>query len=172
MAASGKLIAKRQKLNAERLRQLLHYDPKTGIFTRRITRYGWPAGTRAGTRRPDGRYQIHVDGNAYLASHLAWLYMTGEWPDGLVDHRNLNKSDDRWENLRLATKAQNATNSRRNRLNTTGYKGVSRWRGKFRATIRVNTKQKHLGIFDDPISAWYAYRRAARRYHGKFARTE
>src|SRR5882757_1550497 len=95
------------------LRHLLHYDPLTGEWTwvnpnpraRNIC-----AGMRAGTVRFDGRRQISIEGKLYLGSRLAWFYMTGEWPEDEVDHKNRIKSDDRWENLRPATHSENMFN--------------------------------------------------------------
>lgn len=93
------------------LQHLLHYDPLTGEWTwvNPISRTQRP-GDRAGTTRPDGRRQISVDGDTYLASRLAWFYMTGEWPKNEIDHRNRIKGDDRWENLRDATHSENQFN--------------------------------------------------------------
>lgn len=98
-------------IDADYIRHLLHYDPLTGEWTwmnplSRTQRRG----DRAGTTRRDGRRQIRVDGNTYLASRLAWLYMTGVWPQNEIDHHNRIKGDDRWENLRDATHSQNMYN--------------------------------------------------------------
>ena len=103
---------------------------------------------------------------------MAWLYMTGRWPRGQVDHRDLDKGNDRWLNLRVATPGQNNANSRSRKTNTSGFKGVSyhiRVR-KYVAQIGHNGKIIYLGQFDDPAIAHQAYAEAARRLYGEFAR--
>jgi len=120
-----------------------------------------------------GRYrQIKIDGANYQASRLAVLWMTGQWPKRKydVDHRNLNKGDDRWSNLREATRSQNKANiPGRSRA---GLKGVTfnPVRGKYIAQITVNRRAVNLGRFDDPQSAHAAYVAAASKHFGQFAR--
>ncbi len=94
-------------------------------------------------------------------------------PDGLeVDHISGDGLDCRRENLRLATRAQNARNARRSRANTSGFKGVSWHAGgqKWQAMIWAGGKNKHLGHFTTPESAHQAYVEAADRLFGEFAR--
>ncbi len=98
--------------------------------------------------------------------------MTGEWPENEVDHEDLDKSNDRWANLRLATHAQNQTNSRPRRHNRAGLKGVSIAKGgRYQAKISVNGKTVHLGHFDTAVSAHSAYCEAARNQHPEFFRS-
>ena len=97
-------------VSAERLRELLHYDPETGIFRWRNWRTG-PAKETAG--RPSQRYlQIQVDGRRYQAHRLAILYVTGVWPPDVVDHIDGDGFNNRIANLRSATKSQNLHNRR------------------------------------------------------------
>lgn len=109
--------------------------------------------------------------------HRKFIYMHREIlnvPDGLNgDHVNGNSLDNREENLRLATSAQNAWNRDKYKNNTTGYKGVTwdKGRGKFRAQIRVHGKHIHLGWFDDPRGAAHGYDNGVRKYHGTFGCT-
>src|ERR1700674_1345685 len=105
---------------AERLRAVLLYDPETGVFTRRINRGKWKAGAQVGWLRPDGYIGIGLDYHEYLAHRLAWLYVTGEWPID-VDHENTCRSDNRWDNLREASRSQNMRNMKRTKANTSGY---------------------------------------------------
>lgn len=94
------------------LREQLSYDPETGQWTwlRPLLRSKMQPGDIAGRIMDSGRRQIRIAGAFYYASRLAWLYMTGEWPQHEVDHINRNRSDDRWCNLREATRSQNCYN--------------------------------------------------------------
>jgi hypothetical protein len=117
---------------------------------------------------------LSIDGRQYAAHRLAWLHMTGEWPPADIDHANGDPGDNRWNNLRAATRAQNISNGRKRSTNTSGFKGVS-WRSakeKWQAAITVNGLKRFLGYFDDPAEAHAAYVRAAEKYHGEFARSE
>jgi hypothetical protein len=81
------------KLTAARLRERLHYDPKTGVFTRRWSRKGFKAGSVSGGKLSDGHIGVTVDGRQYYAHRLAWLWMTGEWPDPETDHKDGDAPD-------------------------------------------------------------------------------
>lgn len=163
-------------LTHARLLELLHYDPETGIFTWRVNRYGCngacrvKAGDVAGTRAKDGRCRICIAGHSVRSHRLAWFYMTGEWPL-LIDHRNGDNSDDRWTNLRKATRSQNQFNVKRHVDNKSGVLGVYRYArsGKWLAHICVNYKRIHLGTFETREAAAEARRIAAIELHGVFA---
>ena len=173
--------AQSDNLSAERLRSFLSYNKETGIFVwkqrpeHEFTDRTWNtrfAGKRAGTLRPDGRIAIRLNCVGHLASRLAWLYVTGSWPTSEVDHRDCIKSNDRWDNLRLATTSQNGANTHKRRNNTSGYKGVTwaRRQKKWQAQIAVRGKHLYLGQFDSAKAAADAYATAASQYHGEFAR--
>lgn len=160
-------------LTAERLRQLLKYDPATGLFewlaptSRRVT-----IGAVAGSLTNRGYLVISVDGRRHGAHRLAFLYMTGSWPSGPLDHRDLDGLNNRWSNLRLASHSLNHANERRRRSNTSGFKSVI-WNsqaGKWQARLTLNYRQIHLGYFDDPKLAHNAYVAGARQHFGEFAR--
>jgi HNH endonuclease/AP2 domain len=156
-----------------RLRELLHYDPGTGEFRWRKSLSGRiRAGGIAGGRTNDGYWRITMDGRHYQAHQLAWFYMTGKWCPLVIDHRDGNPSNNRWSNLRRATRSQSNANRRLHRSNTCGLKGVSRRRGRWRARIYKNRRVHRLGDFSTPQAAHAAYAKAARRLHGEFARTE
>jgi hypothetical protein len=158
------------RLSAERLREVVKYAPETGLFHWRISQGGAGAGVQAGTSREDGYRIIRIDGMRYFAHRLAWLYVHGEHPTAEIDHKNGNPSDNRIANLRPCSRAENARNvpMRRNR---SGFKGVFRCRGKWKAQITVNGKKLHIGVFSTPQKAAEAYDEAARLHHGEFART-
>jgi hypothetical protein len=160
-------IAVRQKPppTAERLRELLFYDPKDGIFTRRIATGNAPAGAIAGCVKADGCRYIKIDGRSYGAGRLAVMFMTGELPVNEVDHWNLDKADDRFDNLRPATHSQNMANIRpRGKLRL---KGVVQLGDKFRAMIG----RRYIGTFPSAALASEAYKAAAVAAWGAFART-
>lgn len=156
-------------LTAARLREIVSFDPDTGKFvylTRTAARVR--AGDDAGwLNRTSGYRQISIDCRQYQAHRLAWLWMTGEWPGVEVDHRNGNRSDNCWSNLRLATHQGNAENRRRARRgSTSGLLGVRLVRsGRWNARICVNGRPMHLGTHDTPEAAHAAYVSAKRRLH-------
>lgn len=156
------------------VRQLLNYDPDTGIFTWRVKHSKKVvAGRVAGGFNVKGYIVIGIDGRCYYAHRLAWLYMTGNWPRQ-VDHDDNVKHHNWWSNLRLATHQQNVLNAKRADNNTSGFKGVS-WHkgaGRWSAQIYLNGKSKYLGLFDDPTEAHDAYLQAAYAAQPQFARSE
>lgn len=160
-------------ITAERLREVLHYDPLTGVFTwlERIS-IRIKVGDEAGWIQ-DGHRFIGIEGRDYPVARLAWLYMTGEWPPHFIDHKDLDGTNNVWLNLRPATNAQNVQNSGRKVTNKSGYKGVyfETWSRKWRASITVNYQVIRLGRFFTPEAAYIAYCEAANKYHGEFART-
>jgi hypothetical protein len=158
-------------LTAARVHELLTYDPATGIFRWRVSRRGGTkAGDIAGTVNGEGRRMIGVDGERHRAHRLAWLYMTGDWPSGIVDHEDLDPDNNRWKNLRQADQSQNQANAGLRADNTTGAKGVVAMNGKFMARIRHHGQRIYLGTFDTVKEAAAAYAEAAFALHGKFAR--
>lgn len=159
-------------IDAAELRELLHYDPDTGLFTWLVdANHKVKAGTVAGALEATGYVRIYVKGKPYKGHRLAWLYMTGEWPSDILDHKDRNRANNRWRNLREATRGQNRANSRANGNSRTGLKGVRRHGSKFEAQINSNGVKVYLGIYDTPDEAAAIYRLAARDMHGEFART-
>lgn len=161
-------------LSAERLRDLLHYDPETGIFTWRVGRRGGArAGAVAGSIDRDGYRHITIDFVNYLAHRLAWFWMIGEWPINEIDHRNSIRDDNRFAELREATDTQNKRNARISRANTSGLKGASfdKRRGRWRAQIHDAGKQRYLGTFNTAVEAHAAYCKAAMDIDPDFWRT-
>jgi hypothetical protein len=159
------------EITAERLRELLDYDAATGWFRWRVqvssnVRVGGIAGNYAA-----GYWQIKIDRRNYRAHRLAWLFMTGKFPDHEIDHIDGDGTHNAWPNLREATHAQNMANYRRRKKNASGFKGVyqqgssSSWF----AHIWDGERLVHLGSFPTREEAHAAYLAAARSYHGEFA---
>lgn len=166
-------------LTAVKLKEYLDYNPDAGIFIWKIRKRAFAGkyvevGQRAGSLGHHGYWVIGIERKIYQAHRLAWLWMTGEWPSKDIDHRNLKKDDNRWENLRLASEKENCSNRRIRSDNRTGFKGVSLHEsGRYRASIQSrNGKRLHLGYFGTPEEAHAAYAEASIIHHGEFARTE
>lgn len=162
-------------LTQAKLKELLDYDPDTGVFTRKTTpKKGlWEKGQPAGSvNKVNGYTEVWVDGKSYTGHRLAFLYMTGAFPERNVDHLNLNRSDNRWCNLRPATQLQNTWNIPKSKANTSGFKGVSLRKDtlKWASRIKANGRYLSLGCFDSPEEAAKAYARAALQFRGDFAR--
>lgn len=163
--------AKPSTLTATRLRELLDYDPATGVFQWKVNRrHNARVGAVAGYINHRGYRQIKIDGRGYSAHRLAWMFVHGCWPSGEIDHKNTTPGDNHFANLRDGTHADNMHNTRRQRNNTTGFKGVSARCGRYRAQIKANKKHIHLGTFDTPQAAHQAYCAASAKYHGAFGR--
>lgn len=138
-------------LTQERLKELLDYDPGTGVFSWIVDRGGTAkAGSVAGRLNGNTYLQIMVDGKRYCAHRLAWLYVHGEFPPDQLDHINRIRTDNRISNLRPATGTENNQNCSKRSDNTSGVIGVG-WHkkcGKWVAHIRLNGRRKHLGLYD------------------------
>ena len=154
-------------LTAARLRELLSYDPDTGVFTRLVKR------TTGGSGWADkqGYLQLCVGGKTYSAHRLAWLYMTGSWPVADIDHINGVKHDNRFANLRDVPELINMQNIRSpNKNNACGLMGVH-WRKDRQcwvAQVRINGKAKRCGAFKTPEEAHEAYLAIKRQHHPGF----
>lgn len=161
------------RISAERVREVLSYDPETGIFRWKVaTSSRVSVGDIAGQTTWNGYIVIGIDGANWRAHRLAWLYMTGDWPKEHTDHINGKRDDNRWSNLREATRSENNRNVAMHKNNTSGRKGIywHKLRQKWHVTIMIDRRKIHIGYFDDPDIAAAAYRAAALKYHGPFAR--
>lgn len=125
---------------------------------------------RVTTRGYAGRTEYLNGRKVNFMMHRVIMGLTHDDPR-VVDHINHDQLDNRRENLRVCTKAENMCNTKLYSSNSSGYKGVSKMSGssKWKATIFKNRKAYHLGMFDDPALAHAAYMEAATRLHGKFA---
>jgi len=153
-----------KRLTAARLRELLHYDPETGVFRHIAPRQGIIAGSVAGSLGTNGYRKHRMDGETHSGHRLAWLYMTGEWPKFEIDHINGDRADNRFANLRDVPGRVNRQNMRR-ALGKVGLLGVCRHRDVFRAEIGIDNKAIRLGTFKTPEEAHEAYLKAKRQLH-------
>lgn len=164
-------IKEKKDLTQEYLKEILNYDPITGLFTWRKRN-----GQIAGCIRAHGYIKIKIFYRHYEASNLAWLYVYGKFPNICIDHINNNPMDNRIENLREATLQQNQWNKGLQRNNTTGFKGVSIdtsvANGKrYRARAKTNGKEKIIGYFYTPEEAHAAYCEYINKNRGEFAKS-
>lgn len=168
------------ELDQAELRRILVYHPETGLFVWRARSdrdHSWNmqrVGETAGAKSGKGYLYINLETKLHLAHRLAWLYMTGAFPAGHIDHINGDKMDNRWANLRLATAAQNGANVGLRSTNKSGVKGIS-WDARHKcwyAKITINLKQINLGYFKTLEEATAARRLAEAEHHGDYARTE
>ena len=155
-------------VESARLKESLHYDPDTGIFTNLKSRGAAKKGSVAGCKDSKGHSQIMLDNKRYQAHRLAWLYVHGNFPEKDIDHINEIKTDNRICNLRLDSNRENEQNVSSVRLNnTSGLTGVT-WHKKhkeWRAQIKIKGKKKYLGQYNTPEEAHAAYLCAKTELH-------
>ncbi len=148
------------------LREILSYEPASGVMRWKVSRGRVREGAPAGALRKDGYILIGINGEGHLRHRLAWLWMTGELPTGEIDHINGIRGDDRWDNLRDVSRSWNQQNQTRAQAsNSTGLLGVSFHAGKYRSRISVDGKETLIGRYDSPQEAYAAYVSAKRRLH-------
>lgn len=155
-------------LTAARLRELLAYDPLTGLFHWLVKKGRMKPGDQAGSVKHHGYVGICIDGQHYMAHRLAWLYVHGEWPKGEIDHKFGQQTDNRICVLRDGSPQFNRENMRKpHRDSVSGYLGVSwsRDRKKWLARICHKGKVTVIGAYKTPKGAHAAYVRAKRKIH-------
>lgn len=165
--------SKLPRVTYSRLRQLLHYDPQTGIWTWKALshpRSNVPIGAIAGTSKR-GHRVISIDGVVYEAARLTFLYMIRRWPrsECIVDCKDRNSLNLAWSNLRGAGPQGDRANSTRNYNRIGLLKGSYPLRGKYIAAISVHGRTRHLGTFSTSEDAHKAYFAAAKEHFGAFA---
>jgi hypothetical protein len=150
-------------LTAERLREVLNYDPETGIFTWKIKHL---SNKQAGTVHEHGYRRIRVDSVLYLAHRLAWMYSFGSFPANEIDHVDGDKLNNRIDNLRDVPRSINAENLRAaKRHSISGVLGVIKLGSRYKARIAVSGKTICLGRYDTEEEAYQAYLKAKREKH-------
>lgn len=163
-------------ISQDYLKSILHYEPDSGIFTW-LVNLGKKRtqGKRAGCLRKKPRdktayREIRINRCSFAEHRLAFLYMTGSFSKELVDHVNRDGTDNRWENLRAASDSQNQANSIKPTRNTSGFKGVTKSRKRWQASIGFQGRFLRIGSFDTPEQAGQAYADKAKELFGEFAR--
>ena len=153
-------------LTQNRLKELLHYDPLTGIFTWKVNISTAKASTEAGNIGDMGYRCIGVDNTNYRAHRLAFLYMLGAFPKHMVDHINRVTHDNRWKNLRDVKSKQNQQNRKLDKRNKSGYSGVffRKKHSDYLVNIKIDGETKHIGLFKDYFNAVCARKSAENRY--------
>jgi hypothetical protein len=158
----------------EELTQILNYDPQTGCLYWKSPRPKIKVGAKAGHLHRRGYINLEINGKHYAAHRIVWMYVTGRFPEKMLDHINGNKTDNRFENLREATNGQNRANSRT--TNKHGLKGVRllpwiKEGGRcWEAKITANGRVRYIGCFFSKEEAHQAYCEEAKKAHGEFAK--
>lgn len=136
-------------LTQQRALELFIYDEDTGDLRWRHSKGRAKAGSLIRRMSEDGYWRVCVDGVDYRAHRVIFLMKEGRWPIPDTDHEDMNKTNNRWSNLREATRSNNQANKGIQSNNTSGHKGVSWHKNnkKWRAYIKVNGKQIDLGHF-------------------------
>ena len=160
-------------LTQEKLKEILFYNKETGLFVWKINQgKKIKAGSIAGGLDEEGYVAISIDGKRYKAHRLAWLYEYGILPERL-DHKDNIKNHNWINNLRLATRPQNAQNSKLSINNKSGVKGVHWCKSeqKWIARISLDGKRKFLGFYDSVDKARKVIENVRNELHKEFART-
>jgi len=154
------------------LQHNIEYNPDTGVMIAKTGgKAGWKIGHPVGTF-DRGYIRIRISGKYYAAHRIAWAMCNGECAEDIqIDHIDGNRSNNKIDNLRLATHGQNCQNIKTPKHNTSGYKGVhwaTRYK-KWKAQIRLHGKRISLGLFTSKEEAYLAYCSAAKKLHGAFS---
>lgn len=150
-----------------RLLELVNYNPKTGIVTwlldiRGHKRRGKRAGSEHKMKNSHFRRRLCLDGVEYQEHRVIWFYMTGAWPVAQIDHIDRNACNNKWSNLRLDPDLKNNRNRKMLRNNTSGFRGVTKRKGGYSASITI-------GRYKTPKKAHDAYVAASLLLHGEFS---
>lgn len=169
------------ELTQEHVRELFNYNQETGVLTRKASSNNQMirVGDEVGCLRTDGYREVKINGKSCKVHRIIFLWMTGEFPEVDIDHENRVRHDNKWKNLRSATRAENCQNQGVYKNNTSGHLGLS-WNvrsEKWRVRLMVEGKSMHLGYFANKDDAIFCRKQANIKYnfhpnHGKSAGTK
>jgi hypothetical protein len=154
-------------ITADHIRSILDYDPATGVFIWKAHKHRHDLiGKKAGSPTNTGYWAIAINNEKRLAHRLAWLYITGKWPFGHIDHIDGDKQNNSFDNLREVTRFGNLQNMRLpTKANKVGFLGVSAHQGKWRVQIMTNGQRIRESGFNTPEEAHKRYLTLKRLYH-------
>lgn len=165
------------------LRECFSYDRHTGkLFWKKrpLRHFASRAAYLIWNRRFAGKEITHVGVDGYVivtlskinrrAHRIIWKIVTGQEPPECLDHRDGNRTNNKWNNLRAVTGSQNATNrTLQSCKNSTGFRGVYKAKDKWRAFLFINYERVDLGLYETPEMAYAARKAAERKMYGEFA---
>lgn len=155
---------------ASDLWEIFDYKPLTGELVWKKTQRTDCIGKVVGSPTGSGYLVTVVGGKMYQLHRLVWVWVYGKDPGAIeLDHRDRNRKNNRWYNLRLADFTQNRINTATQTNNTTGVRGVHKDGNRYIARIRIRNKRYRLGSFASLEEAAAAYKKAAKELHGEFA---
>lgn len=142
-------------MDVNTLKRLMHYDPDTGVVRWKMSvanriKPGDIAGWRCKGKEGKTYMRVESQGETYSIHRLIWLYMTGDWPKGQIDHIDGNGLNNEWGNLRDVPQSENVKNARLRHDNTSGVTGVT-WHKRdkqWEVYINHNRKRHYLGKYD------------------------
>lgn len=142
------------------------YNPKTGLMVWKRNRHGVRKGTVVGSITSNNYRSVYILGEKYLVHKLIWFYITGEYPDHIVDHIDRNSLNNKWDNLRKSDKINNARNTNLYKTNTSGVMGVNfcNTHNKWKVRLRANGKRLSFGYYENLDEAVIARYNAERKY--------
>jgi len=150
--------------------EIFDYKPLTGELVWKKTQRTDCIGKVVGSVTGTGYLVTVVGGKMYQLHRLVWVWVYGEDPGAIeLDHRDRNRTNNCWYNLRLADFSQNRLNTTTQTNNTTGVRGVNKRGNRYVARIRLRNKRHYLGSFASLEEAAVAYKKAAEQLHGEFA---
>jgi hypothetical protein len=157
-------------MNIQRLKELLTYDPETGIFTWNICSGNARVGAAAGAIKSNGYITIGIDKKRYHAHRLAWFYIYNEWPLLDIDHINRIKTDNRLCNLRVVSRSENLLNTKVRKDSLSGFNGLYWDESRKRWAVRawVNGAVKHIARVKTLAEALKLRKNAESAYRGEF----
>lgn len=154
-------------MNHQLLKNIFKYIPDTGEFLWKVRpSQRVKIGDKAGTKKGNGYLMVRFEGKNYLLHRLAWIIIHESEPEGMIDHINGNRSDNRIVNLRVVSSIGNAQNQRNSHKDSkSGLLGVSEHRGLWAAQIMCDGVMHRLGLFKDKFDAHNAYVIAKKKLH-------